>query len=90
MLGRKRKADDGPQDIGPAFPALLAYVWEWFVEIRAGIAPNGMAPIAIGWRDLAAWSDLTGERLRPWEVRLLIRLSMLCAEIDSERQDSPS
>lgn len=50
----------------------------------AGVKPDGMAPSAIGWGDLVAWCQLTGERPEPWESRLLMRLSHLRAQIAAE------
>lgn len=43
-----------------------------------------MAPVTISWRDIAAWCDLTGERLLPWEARLIIRLSVMRATVANE------
>lgn len=54
-----------------------------------GIAPNGMAPVAIGWRDLSAWCDLTGNVLEPWEARLIVRLSSVRAQIAGENDGKP-
>lgn len=67
-------------------PAPLAYLWNRFVEIMEGASGGGMGPATITWTDLAAWGDLTGEAQEPWECRLLMRLSVLRAEIASEGQ----
>jgi len=40
-----------------------------------------MGPSPIGFRDIAAFQDLTGFRFAPWEVEMIERLDDLwCAE----------
>ncbi len=63
----------------------MIHVWSWFVEIIDGIKADGMGPSMIGWADLAAWCELTGEVIEPWEARLLIRLSAKRAAVLSEK-----
>lgn len=36
---------------------------------------NGMGESPIGWQEMAAWQQLAGIRLMPWEARLLRKLS---------------
>ena len=83
-MGRKPKPK--PQAPTPDCRAALAYLWRWFIEILAGVSPNGMVMTAIGWRDLAAWCDMTGTPLHPWEARLLIDLSSRRFAILSEKK----
>jgi hypothetical protein len=59
---------------GPQCPEALVYLWHWFLEIMGGCA-SGFGPTAITWRDLEAWTFLTGIRLEPWEVAAILRLS---------------
>ncbi len=63
----------------------MIHVWSWFVEIVGGVKADGMGPAMIGWGDLSAWCELTGEVIEPWEARLLIRLSALRASVLSEK-----
>lgn len=87
--GRKAAAAaESVSDDGPEFPFALDYLWGWFWEIFDGCVVNGLAPVSIGWRDLAAWSDLAGEALLPWESRLLVRLSSLRCTILAEVNDT--
>lgn len=87
-MGRLTAAKQALPD-APEFPDALDYLWRWFVEILDGVAPNGMTAPAIGWRDLAAWCELTGERLEAWEARLLLRLSNLRVNILAEDTAKP-
>ncbi|MEI9804102.1 MAG: hypothetical protein WDN48_06060 [Pseudolabrys sp.] len=68
----------------------MIYLWNWFWQILEGVSPNGMVPTAIGWCDLVAWCELTGEAPEPWEARLLVRLASLRAAILSEAAKTPS
>lgn len=50
----------------------------WVVEKLNEIGPvvsGGMAPVPLGWRDIAAWKEGTGFPLEPWEARLIRKLS---------------
>lgn len=57
-----------PPVTGPAY--LLEYLFEIGPTMAAGM---GNGPITFS--EILAWQLLTGIRLRPWEVRLLRRLS---------------
>lgn len=50
------------------------YLVAWLFEVGP-IAHGPMGPVPIGWRDLAAWQELIGVELLPWEARILARLS---------------
>ena len=86
-MGRRPKAAADADDDEPEFPDALMYLWNWFGEILDGCVPTGMAPLSIGWRDLSAWCDLTGEGLEPWEARLIVRLASLRCAIIGELND---
>lgn len=84
--GRKASAAPSPpqptrikaaQDAGrpvdmPDNPA--PYLTDWLFEIGPSV-PNGMGETVIGWPDLAGWQELIGVEVKPWEARLLRRLS---------------
>lgn len=69
----------------------LPYLTEWLMEIGP-IVPVGMGTGPIGWRDLAAWQEVTGQRLQPWEATLLRRLSaeFSTAQHRAEAADCPA
>lgn len=80
--GRNEKIDPPPRITAmtergqhiPIPPNPAPYLTDWLFEIGPAQS-GGMALAAIGWRDMAAWQDLTGIELLPWEARLLRRLS---------------
>lgn len=59
--------DMGADILLPPCPA--PYLVEWLFEI----GPGGDEPI--GYRDFAAWQELSGVELLPWEARALRRAS---------------
>jgi hypothetical protein len=51
------------------------YLSDWLFEI----GPTGagsMGECALGYRDFAAWQEISGVELMPWEASLLRRLSI--------------
>lgn len=56
-------------------PNPAPYLTDWFLEIGP-TAPGGMGDAPISWQDMAAWSQVTGIELDPWEGRTLRRLSI--------------
>ena len=46
-----------------------------------------MGPVTITWRDVGAWCELVGERPEPWESRLIVRLSVMRANIEAEEAE---
>lgn len=57
---------------------------DWLFEIGPTVATMAGAE-RIGWRDLAAWQEISGIELLPVEARLLRRLS---AEYADERHEA--
>lgn len=52
-------------------PEGAEHVWEWFWQLNRG-RTCGMASFnPIGWQEIAAWSQLTGNRPRQWELDAL-------------------
>jgi hypothetical protein len=51
-------------------PISAAYVWSWFWQLDCGRSA-GFSANQIAWADIKAWSELTGIRLRRWELRAL-------------------
>jgi hypothetical protein len=69
---------------GPKLPFQIAYLWDCFRQIDCGIASNGFGPPLITWSEIAAFCALTGTALRPWEVLVLVKLSVIRANIDAQ------
>lgn len=61
QTGRKPKALQTPE-----CPEELAYLWSHYCSIKRG------QPLT--WSELAAWSQMTGIRLRGWESETLMQI----------------
>lgn len=55
-------------------PNPAPYLSDWLMELGP-TAPGAMTQTAVSWRDIAAWQELTGVALLPWEAVLLRELS---------------
>ncbi len=66
------------------------YLTDWLFEIGPSV-PGGMSAAPIGWRDMAAWQDLSGVELLPWEAKTLRSLSrdFVAASHDARKRDCP-
>jgi len=83
-LGKPRKAS--PIVTGPPIPEELAYLWDDFHLVMAGVELGGMAPPVISWSVLFSWCALNEVDLEPWEAKALVMLSRLQAAISSEKK----
>lgn len=63
-----------PQELAdrPEPPALALHVWGWFLDLHQTRGSNGFGPSPLAYRDIRDWSELTGQRLEPWEVRAIM------------------
>lgn len=57
--------------LGPPKPPGAALLWRAFLDLHGGRASDMGSPQPIAWRDIAAWQDATGERLRRAELDLI-------------------
>lgn len=86
LLGKRPKRAAAEAESGaPDFPEEIDHVWAWFCEITGGVSGGLGGPPVITWRDIAAWRSLTGTLVEPWEARAITALSVLRAEIISEK-----
>lgn len=58
----------------PPLAAALRDLWETYLEIAAARDGGGFGMAAIGWKDLAAWQQVTQCRLSPWEAETLVKI----------------
>lgn len=81
--------DEGKSPIFPDNPA--SYLSDWLFDIGPSVA-GGMGEAPIGYRDMQAWSEITGVELLPWEARILRRLSgaYLAQKNDARKADCPA
>ncbi len=61
----------------PRPPAAALYLFGWFNELSGGRQSNGFGPAPFSFAEIAAWSELRGVRLAPWEVDCLKLLDRL-------------
>ena len=74
----------------PDFPDAAENAWNSFHEINQGRTGNGFGSNPITWPDLQSWSELTGNIIRPWEVRLIRALDRTWLKTFSTSQnDTP-
>lgn len=50
------------------------HLWETYGDLASARGSNGFAPNPIGWNELAAWQQVCGLTLTPWEAETLIHL----------------
>ena len=72
---------------GAEFPYPLEYLWGWFHELNAGRGGTGFGPAKIGWADIMAWAQLTGNVPEPWEAFALMRLDVAYINAMSEKPE---
>ena len=58
----------------PRLPDAVKHVWEWFKDLSDARSSNGFGSNPIGYSGIKDWSEMTGEKPTPWEVKLLIKL----------------
>ena len=71
-------------------PNPAEYLTCWLFDIGPAV-PGGFGVVAIGWRDLAGWQEITGIELRPWEARILRELShaFVAQSREARKRDCP-
>lgn len=69
---------------GPPCPLPMVDVWRWYVELANMRVWSDGAPQAIKATEIAAWSELTGSRPSPHEVRLILDLDVRFRNITAE------
>jgi hypothetical protein len=64
----KRRGITHPDLIGPDLPDAFKYIWNWFCELSS--SSDG----SLTYREIEAWSRLTGARPTPAEVKLIMAM----------------
>jgi hypothetical protein len=52
----------------------IQYIWNWFNEISSGRSYWEHGPNRISWTEIKAWMDITGHKLKHWEVNAIIAI----------------
>lgn len=81
------RAGGGTVDLPPN-PA--RHIVDWLMEIGPAVA-TGTGEAAIGYRDIAAFQEVNGVEILPWEASLLRRLSrdFINQAADARKADCP-
>ena len=58
----------------PPLPPGTDALWGAFLQLHRSRGSAGMGPASIGWQDLAAWQQVAGVQLTPWEIDTLLAL----------------
>jgi hypothetical protein len=74
---------------GPPLPDICEHIWRWFQELSAGRGSNGFGINPIGYRDIEAWSTLTGTIVRPGEVKTIMILDQTFLRVISAKDTGP-
>lgn len=74
---------------GVSLPDSLAYLFNWFLELRAAQRSdmNGLAPI--GYTDLNDWAALTGREPAPWEIDIITALDRTVRAESAPKKEAP-
>lgn len=58
----------------PSFPDELRYLWGWWTDLSSARGAGMSGPSPITYRDVDAYARLTGQVIRPVEVRALMQM----------------
>lgn len=78
---RQGNPEAGRQLEGPELPYLHAELWGWFLELDRA---RGQGPAALAYESIEAWARLTGRRLSPDDVALIVDLDRLGFQVRAE------
>jgi len=70
--------------VAPDLPRDFAHIWNAFIELHNARGSGGFGPCAITYSEIAAYRDLTGVDLSPWEVKVIRALDTLYIEVSSQ------
>ena len=73
-----------PLPAPPACGDLLDAYW----QMRQAAGSNGMGPNSITYEALAAWQNVFGARLSPWEIETLLALDSAALTAIREQQNN--
>lgn len=73
------------RNAGPEVPWAAARVWGLFLRLHEGRGGGGFGPSPITYEAMEAFSAITGEPLRPWEVDIIRALDREWLKIVNDR-----
>lgn len=66
-----------PELDGPKMPNGADYLVRWFYELSVSRNITAGGPSSIPHSEVTAWQELTGNRLTPWEYRVIREIDNL-------------
>jgi hypothetical protein len=93
-----RQDDQSAVDLltgGPALPARVTYLWNYFQDLSQTRTSNGMGPSRLTRLEIRAWEEDEHIELEPWERRTIMALDRLWIrfqldpEYDPESENQP-
>ena len=60
--------------------------WEWFCELNSGRQSNGMGANVLGWGEIKAWAELTGNKPTPFDIEVIKRVDIAFIESSVDEQ----
>lgn len=63
-------------------PEFLAYLWQWYMELRAARQFSEGEILPLQYSEIEAWSRLSGNEVTQFDVRVLKKLDII--ELNAE------
>lgn len=70
----------------PRVPHGWECLWQWFWELSAGRGHNGFGPLPLTWPDVAAWAEISGITLQPWQAAVFRAMDAAWLEAAAKQQ----
>jgi hypothetical protein len=78
LLAAWKATGEKPQALDtPPAPDGQRHLLAWFHDLAAGRSMGYAQPCPITWAEMAAWQQMQGLPLEPWEAQVLRRLDQL-------------
>jgi len=78
LIWKKTKVK--PAELDLKVPDLLFHLWAWFCELDSKRTAGFASLNPISFSELKAWSDLTGQKPTPTEVKILMKMDAVMVE----------
>ena len=77
-----RWPDDIPEP--PDIPPELEHLWVWYWQLRTAQPSAGFGPAPLSFGEMDAWGRVTGNRLQPWQVDVLLAMDAAFLEAQAK------
>lgn len=69
-------------------PSCYIHIWEWFLELNRCRSSNGFGLNSISFLEIDAWSRLTGNKPKPFELRAIQELDVTFLTLQNKKTKS--